>query len=131
MSRLCSTLLTTIVVIFGVLSFSHAAHAADGTLTFTSSATTIAPGESVILTWESTGAVDLETWGSWPTSGPVDPSGSVSVQLDYPGTYFFGLDGFHEDDDEFIEAEVEITVTGDMVSLDPMRNLHRHEPLGH
>lgn len=120
MRRLISTLGTALAVAFGVLLLSPAAHAAEGTMSFTPSATTVNPGDTVTLSWETTGVIDLELWGETGNiDGSVAATGSVDVQFDYPGTYEFYLDGLHEDEpDEFIDAEITITVLGDIVSLD-------------
>ncbi len=120
MRRLISTLGTALVVTFGVLLLSPAAHAADGTMTFTPSATTVNPGDTVTISWETTGVIDLELWGDIGVpNGPVSPTGSIDVQFDYPGTYSFYLEGAHEDEpDEFIEEEINITVVGDIITLD-------------
>lgn len=117
MRRLLSALGATFVLLLGVLSFSQAAHAADGTLTLTPSATTIASGDAVTLTWESTGVIGLEATGDWPTVGPVAASDSVTFQLSNPGFYDFELSGLHEDDDTPISRLVTVEVTGDFVSV--------------
>ncbi len=121
MRRLFSTLVAAFVLILSVLTFSQTAQAATGTLTFTPSATTVSPGDTVTLTWESTGVIDLEIWGSsgtGVTNGPIDPTGSIDIQLNFPGTYWLEVSGYHEDEpDVEIWEEIEITVAGDIVSV--------------
>lgn len=120
MRRLLTSLGTALAVVVSFLLLSPLAHAAEGTMTFTASATTVNPGDTVTFAWETTGVINPQLSGTspWITDGPVADTGTLDVQLDYPGTYLFELFGHHEDEpDESISREIEITVTGDLVSI--------------
>lgn len=119
MRRPLSALMSAIVLVFGVLLVNPAAYAAEGTLTITPSATTIAPGESVTIDWESQGVQDIELVGDWPSDGPTtETQGSETLTLINRGTYTFTITGFHADEpDVEITAEVDVVVEGDLVSI--------------